>query len=838
MTELLMSGHDRTYLPPRSLRGQIGTSPTAWDLLEQDSEWAHTTLDSVLASINAEADDALECTDCDDTGFYGLLAAGNDDLLDGLLRRVGEGTYESLSASGVWEEWIPQNRPIELLSLELAEDVAAAITSGAGGLLRKYCWPLAFLPPAAALLASPMPNIRAICAAGDFFAVVDDDDPGAVMSLVRVDEDSLTAFGHDGWNTWDANPDVEYMAIPLDASALDSIQKQMAVELTASGFGKPGKCKYCTNPATKDIQHSEGMAYIPVCDEHLGKGKQDAAACVPSGDPDPSNIVGIKDKPLAAAAALLADAPLTVSPNPKAEKLRRYWSTGKGAAKIRWNTPGDWKRCYRHLQKYMGLRAKGYCQNLHKRNTAVWTGSRLNVGGNGRGGLLSSSSVEEDLVAALQSGQWTGEPERNSDMAETAIKDGIYSEVDNNAGLLATLTAGGFPVAPPDEWYDNPKFTGPTPMEVGDDGRVAGHIATFDVTHIGMAGAVHAPRNSSGYRFFLTGALKTASGKQVNVGQLTLAGGHAPLHASAPDAVKHYDDTNSAVADVTVGEDEYGIWAAGSLRPNVTPEQVRVFRASPLSGDWRPINGNLELVAACAVNVPGFPTARAIYAGGAIVALVAAGARPLAERRLAMTADAMLLERIDKIEAQVFPKKVFIGENEVTSTAPVAASTIAVTEQAPTPAPEATAEVVAEAEAVVEAAAADPVEATKAADVQEADEVQPEVADKLDPDQLAQVRKDAAELKRELLRREVHGVTAGTMPPQFAKNAAKKSTKQIPETERKGGGYPIKDATSLKNAIQAVGRAAPGDRAKTIAHIKAAAAKLGLTKMLPKTPGW
>ncbi len=44
-----------------------------------------------------------------------------------------------------------------------------------------------------------------------------------------------------------------------------------------------------------------------------------------------------------------------------AERLREYWGHGKGAAKIRWGTPGDWTRCYRHLSKFMGPRAKGYC---------------------------------------------------------------------------------------------------------------------------------------------------------------------------------------------------------------------------------------------------------------------------------------------------------------------------------------------------------------------------------------------------------------------------------------------------------------------------------------------
>lgn len=50
-----------------------------------------------------------------------------------------------------------------------------------------------------------------------------------------------------------------------------------------------------------------------------------------------------------------------------AETLRKYWSVGKGAAKIRWGTEGDLTRCARQLNKYMPGRSWGYCQNLHQR---------------------------------------------------------------------------------------------------------------------------------------------------------------------------------------------------------------------------------------------------------------------------------------------------------------------------------------------------------------------------------------------------------------------------------------------------------------------------------------
>lgn len=59
-----------------------------------------------------------------------------------------------------------------------------------------------------------------------------------------------------------------------------------------------------------------------------------------------------------------------------AEVLRHYWEFGKGAAKIRWGTPGDWTRCRRHLSKYLGARAAGYCQLRHHAVTGMWTGDR------------------------------------------------------------------------------------------------------------------------------------------------------------------------------------------------------------------------------------------------------------------------------------------------------------------------------------------------------------------------------------------------------------------------------------------------------------------------------
>jgi hypothetical protein len=57
--------------------------------------------------------------------------------------------------------------------------------------------------------------------------------------------------------------------------------------------------------------------------------------------------------------------------------------------------------------------------------------------------------------------------------------------------------------------------------------------------------------------------------------------------------------------------------------PEADNRKVAKLRRSPISGDWRRVNGNLELTAALAVNVPAFP----VYAmdNGDQTALVAAG---------------------------------------------------------------------------------------------------------------------------------------------------------------------------------------------------------------------
>lgn len=217
------------------------------------------------------------------------------------------------------------------------------------------------------------------------------------------------------------------------------------------------------------------------------------------------------------------------------------------------------------------------------------------------------------------------------DRSNIRIMDGLpgcepCADQDNAAAVVA---AGG-PIAPPASWFTDPGLTEPTALTITDDGRVFGHLATWGTCHIGFSDkCVTPPRSATEYSAFHTGALRTAEGEDLAVGHLTMGTGHADLRATPAGAAEHYDNTGTRWADVRAGEDEFGIWIAGAVVPNIPDELVRTARGGALSGDWRRIGAGLEMVAALTVNVPGFPVPRpqAIAAGGAPLALVAAGAQ-------------------------------------------------------------------------------------------------------------------------------------------------------------------------------------------------------------------
>jgi hypothetical protein len=221
-----------------------------------------------------------------------------------------------------------------------------------------------------------------------------------------------------------------------------------------------------------------------------------------------------------------------------------------------------------------------------------------------------------------------------------------YAECEACEQGLEVLTASGGPMAPPAAWFEDPGFHEDDgrlvevlgrngrredkygcPFTVTDDGRVFGHIALWGICHTGKSACVTAPKSRVDYAHFKRGKLvTTAEGEQVRCGTITADTGHANHRLTPSAAMAHYDNTALQAADVNIGEDAYGIWVAGALRPSVTEQQIRNLRSESVSGDWRYIGGQLELVAALAVPLPGFPLVVIDHEYGQQATLTAAGA--------------------------------------------------------------------------------------------------------------------------------------------------------------------------------------------------------------------
>lgn len=313
------------------------------------------------------------------------------------------------------------------------------------------------------------------------------------------------------------------------------------------------------------------------------------------------------------------------------KRIHDYWTKPgqEGFVKIAWGDPGDFNRCRVLVGEKI---AENSPEDLRYLNQicAQWHHDALGI--------------------------WPGEHKASSEALGEAASEGV--------GLTLVASAGH---AAPSEWFVNPNLDGPTHLTVTEEGRVFGHIAQWGVCHGAYKTCVTAPHSESNYAHYATGQVLLDNGSMVNTGVITAGGGHAPHSLSARAAAAHYDQTSMAVADVAVGEDEWGIWCAGWIRPGATPEQVTALRASDVSGDWRLVGGNLEMIAALAVNSAGFqiPRVAASISNGVQLSLVAAGIvteEPRAEFDLdalaekvamAMEARASRRERVAALAARV-----------------------------------------------------------------------------------------------------------------------------------------------------------------------------------------
>ena len=173
--------------------------------------------------------------------------------------------------------------------------------------------------------------------------------------------------------------------------------------------------------------------------------------------------------------------------------------------------------------------------------------------------------------------------------------------------------------------FEDPHLFGPTSPTMNEEGRIYGHLAVFGQCHRSVQSeCIMVPRSPSGYEHFHTSpAVRLDDGKCLPVGRLTVGTGHANPRLRPAPAAAHYDNTGACFALVRVGEDSHGIWFSGVANPGASPEIIEQGLSAPLSGDWRNFGQGLDLIAALAVNTPGFAVQGVDDGEGRPVALVA-----------------------------------------------------------------------------------------------------------------------------------------------------------------------------------------------------------------------
>lgn len=234
-----------------------------------------------------------------------------------------------------------------------------------------------------------------------------------------------------------------------------------------------------------------------------------------------------------------------------------------------------------------------------------------------------------------------------------AIEAELYGEIINNLGGLVAAVEGDW--RPDDKYFSFEEPERPVPLQLDGD-HIYGHLALWDTAHVGHTGQrVVPPKDVDGlYRMFQRKAVITASGARIPVGKITMDTGHAPGNTTPGASVSHYDNTGTLAALVTMKEGKHGPFFTGVALPTLTDDERLKLALAEISGDWRPIGGQLQLVAALAVNTPGFPVPEeCVDDRGETTAVLAAGVllRPREDATVSVTVT--VPDAVDGVKANI-----------------------------------------------------------------------------------------------------------------------------------------------------------------------------------------
>ena len=258
---------------------------------------------------------------------FGIATELDDDdvIVHGLVR-----DDMVLGQDGTWESF---NEPVlDALPLDSNEVafVARALADGFDGVILRGYTPLAII--GAATGTPDIPDGARI------LAIVDENDPNAVLDVVAILPGPKVLRRHDG--TWQEDDEFVRVlrsvkpppVVELDETQVASVLPQVDEQTKGSPFSKDDEKKPVTAAAAFGARADEMAIEFALLAAPVGKALSQAT---PGGR-----------------------APA---------QLKQYWAYGRGAAKIRWGTPGAWRRCHRQLTKYVGpVIAKGLCTNIAK----------------------------------------------------------------------------------------------------------------------------------------------------------------------------------------------------------------------------------------------------------------------------------------------------------------------------------------------------------------------------------------------------------------------------------------------------------------------------------------
>lgn len=232
----------------------------------------------------------------------------------------------------VWRgEWVKLTEPLTAATIPLDTHEVAffidAIQSGADGLALRAATPLAWLNGVTAAAGDDgLPEGSRVV------ALVDELDRNAVLELVAILPGPKVWRRHDG----------KWIDDPSWLSVLRSVKPPPIVVLEPDQIA---------GVEAQVDEATAGQEFIP----HAMKA---------SVDPYEKRA---NEMALEWALLSMTAASKTGPTGQMPAHLKKYWVYGKGAAKIRWGSPGAMRRCARQLRKYVGPgREYATCNNISK----------------------------------------------------------------------------------------------------------------------------------------------------------------------------------------------------------------------------------------------------------------------------------------------------------------------------------------------------------------------------------------------------------------------------------------------------------------------------------------